>query len=180
MNYLKLTRPVNLIIIAFTMYLFRYCLVDASPYHLFYIKHILTNTEFLLLVLSTLFIAAGGYVINDIFDVDIDMVNRPQKTIIGNAISEDSAYNFYKILCGMGILCTLVLTFLTKNYRLSLFPVIVMVILNFYAHTFKKQLIVGNFMISLCTSFTLSLIHIYGKEEKFTAFGVAEDHHAVW
>ena len=171
MNYIKLIRPLNLLIIVFTMYLFRYCLVDASPYHLFYIEHVLTNMQFFLLVLATLFIAAGGYVINDIFDVDIDQVNHPDKTIIGNGISEDTAYSVYKILCVAGIICTLVLAFMTKNYRLSLFPVIVMVMLNFYAHTFKKQLIVGNFVIALCSGFTILLIALFesGGNEEVTA-----------
>ncbi len=161
MNYIKLIRPINLFIIAATMYLFRICIVAASPYKAFYIKQVMNSTEFLLLVLATLFIAAGGYVINDIFDVEIDTINRPQKVIIGNGITETQAYNFYKILCGLGIVCTLILAFLTKNFRLSTLPIIVMVILNFYAHTFKKQLIVGNFMIALCTSFTILLIALF-------------------
>lgn len=161
MNYLKLTRPVNLLIIAVTMYLFRICIVAASPYKLFYIGHVLSETAFGMLVLATLFIAAGGYVINDIFDSDIDAVNRPGRTIVGTHISETAAYNLYKLLCLLGILCTLALAFITRNYRLSSLPVIIMVILNFYAHTFKKQLIVGNFMISLCTAFTIWLIALF-------------------
>lgn len=165
MNYIKLTRPVNLFIIAATMYLFRNCLVAASPYKLFYVSHVLNNLEFLLLVLATLFIAAGGYVVNDIFDVDIDRLNRPQKVIIGNTVDETAAYNFYKMLCLLGVVCTLALAFLTKNFRLSTLPIIVMVILNFYAHTFKKQLIVGNFMIALCTSFTILLIALFESSE---------------
>ena len=165
MNYIKLIRPINLIIIATTMYLFRICLVAASPYKLFYVNPVLNNMEFLLLVFATLFIAAGGYVINDIFDVEIDLVNRPQKVIINKTVSETSAYNFYKILCVLGVLCTLILAFMTKNFRLSTLPVIVMVVLNFYAHTFKKQLIVGNFMIALCTSFTILLIALFESSE---------------
>jgi 4-hydroxybenzoate polyprenyltransferase len=132
---------------------------------------VLTNIQFSLLVLATVLVAAGGYVINDIFDMDIDRVNRPQKTIIGIHIREEAAYNFYKILCGVGIICTLVLAFMTKNYRLSVFPIIVMVMLNFYAHTFKKQLIVGNFIIALCSSFTIVLIALFesGGDEEATA-----------
>ncbi len=161
MNYIKLIRPFNLLMIAVTMFLFRYCLVTTSTYRIFYISHILSDTQFLLLVASTIFIAAGGYVINDIFDVEIDAVNRPQKVIVGQSVSEVNAYNLYKILCGLGIISTLVLAFLSQNYRLSTLPIIMMVILNFYAHTFKKQLIVGNFMISLCTAFVILLIALF-------------------
>ncbi len=161
MKYIRLVRPLNLFIIAATMYLFRLCIVAAPPYKIFYIRNVLSETEFLLLVAATLFIAAGGYVINDIFDADIDAVNHPQKVIIGVTVAETTAYNVYKILCISGVICTLVLAFMTHNYRLSTLPVIIMVILNFYAHTFKKQLIVGNFMIALCTAFTILLIALF-------------------
>src|SRR4051812_9722118 len=107
MNYIKLLRPLNLLMIVVTMCLFRYCIVIASPYKFFYIRHVLSATEFLLLVLATLFVAAGGYVINDIFDADIDAVNRPEKQIVGKSISDTAAYNLYKILCGAAVICTL-------------------------------------------------------------------------
>ncbi|MFN8237544.1 MAG: geranylgeranylglycerol-phosphate geranylgeranyltransferase [Chitinophagales bacterium] len=166
MNYLKLIRPLNLCMIALTMYLFRICIVAATPYKFFYIEPVLSNAAFFLLVMATLFIAAGGYVVNDIFDSDIDVVNRSHKVIVGASMSEDAAYKFYKILCGLGIACTLVLAVLTKNYRLSSIPVVIMVMLNFYAHTFKKQLIVGNFIIALCTSFTIFIIALFESADK--------------
>ncbi len=161
MNYLKLIRPINLIILALTMFLFRVCLASASAYKLFSVYSILSSSEFLLLVLASVFIAAGGYVINDIYDIEIDIINRPNKLIVGNSISEDNAYNLYKLLCFLGILCTLLLAFLTKNYRLSTLPIVIMVVLNFYAHTFKRQLIVGNFMIALSASFAILLIALF-------------------
>lgn len=161
MNYIKLVRPINLLIIITTMYLFRCCFVAATPYRAFYIDHVLTNFQFLMLVMATIFIAAGGYVINDIFDVEIDTINKPSKVVITNTVNENNAYNFYKILCALGVVCTIILALTTKNYRLSLLPIIIMIILNFYAHTFKKQLIVGNFMISLCTACTIFIIALY-------------------
>lgn len=166
MNYLKLIRPLNLGMIALTMYLFRVCIVAATPYKFFYIEPVLSDWSFFLLVMATLFIAAGGYVVNDIFDSDIDIVNRAHKVIVGATMPEDTAYKFYKILCGLGIACTLALAVLTKNYRLSSIPVVIMVMLNFYAHTFKKQLIVGNFIIALCTSFTIFIIALFESTDK--------------
>ena len=86
-NYIKLIRPVNLLIIIITMYLFRYSFVAATPYKTLYISYVMSHFQFFILVLATVFIAAGGYVINDIFDVDIDTVNKPTKVIIGNTIN---------------------------------------------------------------------------------------------
>jgi 4-hydroxybenzoate polyprenyltransferase len=148
------------------MYLFRLCFVAASPYNLYYFEPNLTNIQFLLLVITTIFTAASGYIINDIFDVEIDNINHSQKKIVGQYISEENAYNFYKITCIVGIVSTLALAFLTQNFRLSLIPILIMVILNFYAHTFKKQLIVGNFMIAICAAFVILLIALYESGHK--------------
>ncbi|HOU47417.1 MAG TPA: geranylgeranylglycerol-phosphate geranylgeranyltransferase [Chitinophagales bacterium] len=166
MHYLKLIRPLNLLMIVFTMVLFRVCIIAASPYKIFYIQPEVSTIAYLFMVLATVLIAAGGYVVNDIYDIEIDAVNRPEKQIIGKHISETEAYNFYKILCVLGVLCTLVLAFLTRNLRLSMLPLIIMLILNFYAHTFKKQFFVGNFMIALSTGFVVllpTLFEIGGK-----------------
>lgn len=143
------------------MILFRVCIVAASPYKLFYLTTNLSNVEFSLLVGITLLIAAGGYIINDIFDVEIDMVNKPKQQIIGKNISESEAYRFYKIVSAIAVVAVFVLAFSTRNFRLSMLPLIIMVILNFYAHTFKKQLLVGNFMIALTTAFTIWLITLF-------------------
>ncbi len=161
MNKIKLLRPINLVMLLLMMCLFRFCMVAASPYRLFYVEPVLTNAQFILLLMATLFTAAGGYVINDIFDVDIDVQNKNNTQIIGNTVSEDEAYRMYKILCFLGIASTLLLALFTKNYRLSMIPILIMLVLNFYAHTFKKQLIVGNFMISLCAAFVFILMALY-------------------
>ena len=44
----------------------------------------------LVLVLSTLFIAAGGYVINDYFDVKIDQINKPNEVFVGRIRRDES------------------------------------------------------------------------------------------
>lgn len=161
MYYLRLIRPVNIIMIVLTMYLFRITMVTASPYKLFYIQHVLSEFQFFLLVLATVLVAAGGYVVNDIFDEDIDRINRPEKLIVGKLISSSAAYTFYKILCLLAIVVVVILAISTKSYRLSSIPLVIMIILNFYAHTFKRQFITGNFFVSLSAAFTLLLIALF-------------------
>ena len=74
--FLKLIRLPNLLIIAFTQYMIRLCLVEPSlDLSNMYIQ--MSDLEFALLVLATVFVAAGGYVINDYFDVRIDRINKP-------------------------------------------------------------------------------------------------------
>ncbi|MBP8156165.1 MAG: UbiA family prenyltransferase, partial [Leadbetterella sp.] len=78
--FLKLIRWNNLLIIAFSQYLVRYFLVENTENSIF------TDWEFLILVLSTVFIAAGGYIINDYFDVKIDQINKPDEVFVGRII----------------------------------------------------------------------------------------------
>lgn len=157
MYYLKIVRPLNLLMIAITMLLFRVCIIAASPYKIFYVQPELSNVSYVFLMLSTLFIAAGGYVINDIFDAEIDAINRQHTVIVKKHISENVAYNYYKILCLLGVIFTFLLAFFSHNFRLSMLPLIIMVILNFYAHSFKKQFFIGNFMIAISTAFVIIL-----------------------
>ena len=84
MKYLfQLIRPLNLVIIAFTMYSTRLFL------YLYEVKFNATifqksgeEIDFFLMVFSTLLIAAAGNMINDYFDVKADRVNKPEKLII--------------------------------------------------------------------------------------------------
>jgi 4-hydroxybenzoate polyprenyltransferase len=57
----------------------------------------LTDWQYLLLVLSTVLIAAAGYVINNIFDQDTDLENKPNRVVI-ESITESAAYNIYAVL----------------------------------------------------------------------------------
>src|SRR5690554_5074464 len=63
----------------------------------------LSTTQFTLLVLATLCIAAGGNIINDLYDIEIDRVNKPNKVIIGKSISERTANNLFIVLNVVGV-----------------------------------------------------------------------------
>src|SRR5210317_943321 len=60
---------------------------------------------FSLLIISTLCIAAAGNIINDIYDIEIDKINKPNKVIVGKTITEKSANNLFIIfnIIGVGI-----------------------------------------------------------------------------
>lgn len=165
MAYLKLIRPLNLLMIVLTLLLFRFAFVDNSSYILFHFTPKLDNTAFFFLLLSILFTAAGGYVINDIFDAEIDAVNRPDRLLIDREVDSLAAYNYYKVLVAAGVVSTLILAFLTKNLRLAMVPVLITVALNFYAQYFKKQLLAGNFVVAVCSAFVILLPGLYESEK---------------
>ena len=88
MKYLKLIRFQNLLMIALMQCIIRYGFLKLQKVEL-----ALADWQFALLVLATVFIAAGGYIINDIMDQETDSINRPNQVIVGRSISESMAYN---------------------------------------------------------------------------------------
>ncbi len=94
MKYLKVIRYQNLILLALMQLILRFGFLNEQNCDL-----ALTNFQYILLVVATLLIAAGGYVINDIFDQDTDAINKPEKVIIGKSIKESEAYKIFTSEC---------------------------------------------------------------------------------
>jgi len=147
---LKVIRYKNLLIVAATLYLVRYCIVQP----LLYSKNLdlqLDSLSFLLLTLATVFITAGGYVINDYFDTKTDLVNRPQTVIIGRSLSRRMAITLHTGLNLVGIIFGLIVSIKVGKPFLSLLFVIVTGLLWFYSTTYKRQFLIGNLMVALLT-----------------------------
>ena len=90
MNFLNLIRYKNLLMLAFMQLVFRYGFLKLQKIDL-----ALAHWQYALLVLSTVLIAAAGYVINDIMDQETDAINKPEKVVVGKSITEEVAYNWY-------------------------------------------------------------------------------------
>lgn len=148
MNFLKLIRWKNLLMIAGVQCLIKYALL--LPFEESHnVSTALGSFHFILLVLATVLIAAAGYIINDIYDIETDTVNKPNKVVINNTISEKNAFSLFMILniAGVGI------GFYLANYvgKSALFVVFFAssALLYLYASSLKQMLLVGNVAVSL-------------------------------
>lgn len=112
--------------------------------------------RFAILVLSTVFIAAGGYIINDYFDVKIDQINKPNEVFVGRIIKRRYALLTHQIFSGIGVLIALLL-----GWRILLINVFSVSILWFYASIFKKKPFSGNLIVALLTALSISEIALY-------------------
>src|SRR3970282_870474 len=156
MNFLKLIRYQNLLMLAFMQLIFRYSFLKLQNVPL-----ALTEWQYGLLVLSTVLLAAAGYVINDIFDQDTDNDNKPKDVIIGKKITEAKAYNIYAALnvTGVGIGF-----YLSNSFPKPVFAAIFILIaatLYIYATSLKQMLILGNIIVALLLSFSVIIIGIF-------------------
>lgn len=160
-HYVRLVRPVNLGVLALTMLLFRYCIVDVDVLEMYGFKPYLSNVAFWVLLLVTLLVAAGGYVINDIMDVDTDRINRGERLIVEQHIDENKAFQFYKWLTGLAVLGSFLLMGLSKQAKISSIPILVIVLLYLYAQIFKRMALVGNIVVAVCAALPVILIMLY-------------------
>lgn len=103
----------------------------------------------LLIMLATVFIAAGGYVINDYFDVKIDRINHPDELIVTRSISKPSAMRLSMVLSGTGIICGIAAAGMLRSWTLGILFVIIPGLLWFYSSSYKRLFMVGNLIIAL-------------------------------
>jgi len=121
----------------------------------------LNDWQYALLVLATVCVAAGGYLINDIFDQETDRENKPGKVIVGNGISEGKAYNYYVALNVIGVGCGFYLSNFIGRPGFSAIFIVIAATLYLYASTFKQSLLIGNIIVALLLSLSVVIIGIY-------------------
>lgn len=148
---LRVVRIKNLLIVAVTMYLMRYCLIQP----LLHIKNLelqLSNLNFFLLTFATVLITAGGYVINDYFDTKTDLVNRPQTVVVGRSLSRQMAITLHTLFNLLGVIFGTIVSFSIGKPVFSLIFLFVAGLLWFYSTTYKRQFLLGNFIVAVLTA----------------------------
>ena len=114
-----------------------------------------------LLIIATICIAAAGNIINDIYDVDTDLINKPNKVIIGKKISEKTAYNLFIILNLIGVGVGFYLSHLVGRAPFFSIFVLVSVLLYVYASYLKRTFLLGNIVISMLVGLSLIVVGIF-------------------
>lgn len=140
--YLKITRPLNNILTALAVFIGAWTAAWAGPLD-----------KLILALLSASVISAGGYVINDFFDLETDRINKPSRPLPEGKVKAKSALVFSLILFLIG----LVLSLLIKKiaFIVALTAVVLLVL---YSLKLKRAPLIGNLLVS----FVCGLAFVYG------------------
>ncbi len=158
--FFQLIRWRNLLIVFLTQWFIWQCVIQ--PMVAWSAVPVFLNAfHFLLLTCSTIFIAAAGYIINDYFDVRIDVINRPDKVIIERVISRRAAILWHSLLNIAGFLLALYLARKMGNYMVVSIQLVCTLLLWFYSTTFKRQFVTGNVVVALLTGLTVMILAVY-------------------
>ncbi len=126
---------------------------------------LILNSRIIFLIAGTLLVASGGYIINDYHDIKIDLVNKPERVIIGNRISKKTALILYGLLTGSGILASAY-----SSLKIGLVGVGASILLWFYSTSLKRRPYWGNLTVSFLAFLSIFMLLIrYGW-----------DHHLVY
>jgi 4-hydroxybenzoate polyprenyltransferase len=138
--FFRLIRWPNLVFILLTQHLFYYfillpCFAGQQPVY----PVVLRPALFYLLALSSVLIAAAGYIINDYFDLNIDRVNKPDKLVVDRLIKRRWTIIWHWILSGLGVLLGLYISWKLRNPLVVLSNIGCVILLWFYSTTFKRS-----------------------------------------
>jgi 4-hydroxybenzoate polyprenyltransferase len=158
--FFRLIRWQNLIIIVITQLLVRYCII-APILKYADLSLRLSGFCFFLVVLSTVLIAAAGYVINDYFDRKTDLVNRPEAVIVGKIIKIRSAMAQHILFNIIGIATGFYVSVKIGEPLLGLVFITAGGLLWFYSTTYKRQLLIGNLIVALLTALVPLIVFLF-------------------
>ena len=149
-SFLKLIRLKNLIIVALTQLLIKFSLINP-----FVDNFILSNTQFYLLVLATVFITASGYIINDIYDVATDKINKNEKRIIGKKIKSRNAIFWYIFFNSIGLLLGCYIAYIVEKPAFGFIFFYCIFSLWTYSKHMKSAFLSGNLQVSFLTALSI-------------------------
>lgn len=143
-SFLRITRAGNLLIIVFAQYFTAFFLAEADVFR---------DLRLFFLSVSTVLIAAGGYVINDYYDVKIDYINNPDRVVVGKTIHRRFAILLHVALSVFGIFVGFFV-----SWKLAVVNVFSVSVLWFYSNLLKRLPFIGNFTVALLTGASIAIL----------------------
>jgi 4-hydroxybenzoate polyprenyltransferase len=172
MKYLKLIRFQNLVAMVLIQYLLRYSILIPT-----YGKaNVLGDLQFALLVLSMVLIAAGGYVINNYFDIQVDTENQKEEILVGRSIKRRVALMLHVLFTSTGVLLGFYIAYKVHYLALGAIMAIAAYMLWDYSLRLKRRLFVGNFIIAKLSAIFVFSLAAY---EVLPKYNLAESRHTL-
>ena len=157
----SVVRGYNILIIIIAQYLTSvYILAPELP-----IKEILFDVNLFMIVVASATAIASGYIINNFYDSEKDLINRPNKSMLDRLVGQRTKLNFYFILNFLSLISALFVSF-----KATLFFFLFIFGIWFYSHKLKKYLFIGNFVAATLAVFPLFAVFIYYKNFDLVIF----------
>lgn len=137
-NLILLTRPFNVLIAALST------LIAASLSPVFNYQ-----VQIAFAILSVVFIIAAANIVNDIYDIEIDKINKPNRPLATGRITLPQAWLLYYLLNLIGLSYSLLV-----GFKLAALALVAIILLFLYSFHFKRTILLGNLLVSFVSGLT--------------------------
>lgn len=160
----SVVRGYNILVVVVAQYLASiYIFAPHKP-----LPEVLLDLNLLMLVLASSATIASGYIINNFYDSEKDLINRPRKTMLDRLVSQNTKLSFYFVLNFMAVIFASYVSF-----KAVVFFAIYIFAIWLYSHKLKKRPLVGNLFSAILTVTPFFAIFIYYKNFEYVIFAHA-------
>ncbi|UZH54174.1 geranylgeranylglycerol-phosphate geranylgeranyltransferase [Salinimicrobium tongyeongense] len=154
LSFISVIRGYNILVLVIAQYLTSiFILAHDLP-----VRQVLFDPNLFFMVLATASVAASGYIINNFYDSEKDLINRPQKTMLDRFVSQRTKLSVYFLLNMFGIFFASYISF-----RAVVFFSLYIFAIWFYSHRLKKILFINNLVASVITITPFFAVFLYYK-----------------
>lgn len=155
-NFFKLIRWLDLLFIALIFFLV-YNQILTHFYAIDGTAMPINTLEYFLISFAFVLMSAAGYALNDYYDYGIDEINKPDKLILHHKLPYKTGLYSFIILISLGVIISFYQCFVLKNGEIFIIYLFIAAMFWFYSSKYKRELIVGNVIVSLMAALTILL-----------------------
>lgn len=156
-TFLTLIRWHNLLFLAVTLCLMQRAVIDPILFS-YGLPAACSWSQLLLLIGGVVSIAAGGFAINDYFDVKIDAINKPEKLLVGRIVDRRYAIVVHQCCTVVGVLMGFGIAYWIRSWSVAILFLIIPGLLWFYSASYKRQFVIGNVIIAFNAALFILLL----------------------
>jgi 4-hydroxybenzoate polyprenyltransferase len=157
----SVVRGYNILIVVIAQYLTS---VFIFAHHL-PLRKVVFDLNLFMLVLASSFTIAAGYIINNFYDSEKDLINRPQKSMLDRLVGQNTKLSFYFVLNFLAVILSSYVSF-----RAVIFFSVYVFAIWFYSHKLKKMPFIGNLTSAILTITPFFIVFIYYKNFEHVIF----------
>ncbi|ADV48295.1 geranylgeranylglycerol-phosphate geranylgeranyltransferase [Cellulophaga sp. E16_2] len=161
LSLFSVVRGYNILIIVIAQYLASiYILSPNLP-----LRKVVFDFNLFLIVLSSSMVIAAGYIINNFYDAEKDLINKPHKTMLDRLVSQRFKLSTYFILNFLSVLVASYVSFKAVLFFSSyIFGIWV------YSHKLKRIPFIGNFISATLAVAPFFVVFVYYRNFEHVIF----------
>jgi len=166
-TFLKLIRWKSILVATLVMFLMKYAII-IPVYRYYDVVPGLSDTGFFFLIMASMFILAGGNVINDYFDRKTDTINRPEKVLVGFTVNRRKAIFLHSAFTFLGVVFGVITAWFTGKIIVGLYFFFISLLIWIYSYNLKKKALAANITLSFLVALiplTVGITEYYALEK---------------